>query len=270
LGLAVRKMEKRDSALRARENDGVTTAAGAVLDNPVWHALTGPQSGLGTVATRAARFDADVASFGAFFASPSAGDWREMTRLTSRVNRVVIVGGLVGDLPPGWASTWNIGTAQMVLENAADLDGSHEESGGTEEVVPLGPSDIDEMLELVDLARPGPFLRRTVEFGGYVGVRRGEELVAMVGERMRPPGYAEISAVATHPDHRGQGLGTRLVRAVSSAIVERGEQPFLHVAHENENAMRLYASLGFVTRRDIEFTVVEGPSAGDEESAQPE
>jgi ribosomal protein S18 acetylase RimI-like enzyme len=242
--------------------------APSVLDNPVWFALTGVQRDLGTVAARAARFDGTVAPFGAFLGTPTTEDWGEMTRLSGSANRVAIVGGSTGSLPPGWSATWSIGTAQMVLDGSPV--GTHDESGGTEEVVPLGAQDIEEMLELVELARPGPFLRRTVEFGGYFGIRRGGRLVAMAGERMRPAGYAEISAVATHPEWRGRGLGTRLVRTVANTIARRGERPFLHVAHENRTAMRLYTAMGFTTRRDIEFTVVEGPTELDEESAQPE
>ena len=263
--------EDRDDEL-ATDADGAATQtdAGSVLDNPVWFALTGMQRELGTVAAGAARFDTEVAPFGAFLGEPTTEDWREMTRLTGSVNRVAVVGGAVGDLPTGWSATWSIGTAQMVLHDSAVSAGTHPETGGTDRVLPLGPSDLDEMLELVELARPGPFLRRTVEFGGYFGIRRDGQLVAMAGERMRPPGYAEVSAVATHPDHRGRGLGTRLVRTVSNAIVGRGERPFLHVAHENETAIRLYAAMGFTTRRDVEFTVVEGPSDADGESAQPD
>ena len=246
------------------------TDAGSVLDNPVWFALTGMQRELGTVAAGAARFDTEVAPFGAFLGEPTTEDWLEMTRLTGSVNRVAIVGGGAGDLPLGWSATWHIGTAQMILGDSAASSGTHAESGGTDQVLPLGPSDIDEMLELVDVAQPGPFLRRTVEFGGYFGIRQEGQLVAMAGERMRPPGYAEVSAVATHPAHRGRGLGTRLIRTVSNAIVGRGERPFLHVAHENETAIRLYAAMGFTTRRDVEFTVVEGPSDADGESTQPD
>ncbi len=242
--------------------------ADSVLDNPVWHSLTGSQRDLGTTATRAARFDSDVAPFGAFPSPPAHDDWEEMARLTGSVARVAIVGE-VGPLPPGWTATWSVATAQMVLEVPTRPTGTHDEAEGADEVVPLGPTDVDEMLELVDLARPGPFLRRTVEFGGYLGIRRDGRLIAMAGERMRPPGFAEVSAVATHPDHRTRGLGSRLIRSVAAAVVERGDRPFLHVAHENETARRLYASMGFTTRRDIEFTVVE-VSPAPEESARPD
>ncbi|MER5387277.1 hypothetical protein ABT040_44880 [Streptomyces sp. NPDC002688] len=37
-----------------------------------------------------------------------------------------------------------------------------------------------EILELIDLARPGPFLARPVTLGGYVGVRWEGRLIATV------------------------------------------------------------------------------------------
>ena len=224
---------------------------------------------LGTTATRAARLDSDVAPFGAFPSPPAHDDWEEMARLTGSVPRVAIVGE-VGPLPPGWTATVERRHCPDG-PRGADADHRHpDEAEGADEVVPLGPTDVDEMLELVDLARPGPFLRRTVEFGGYLGIRRDGRLIAMAGERMRPPGFAEVSAVATHPDHRTRGLGSRLIRSVAAAVaVERGDRPFLHVAHENETARRLYASMGFAAS-DIEFTVVEVSPAPRGCSARPD
>jgi predicted GNAT family acetyltransferase len=126
---------------------------------------------------------------------------------------------------------------------------------------PLGNDDVPEMLELVAAAQPGPFLSRTVEFGGYVGVRHEGRLIAMAGERMRPDGHAEISAVATHPAHRRQGLGESLVRTVAAGILGRGEIPFLHVATDNSRAIALYERLGFTVRREVAILVVEAPTA---------
>jgi predicted GNAT family acetyltransferase len=125
--------------------------------------------------------------------------------------------------------------------------------------VPLGDNDVPEMLDLVARTRPGPFLPRTVELGRYLGIRRGGALVAMAGERLHPPGWSEISAVCTDPAHRGQGLASRLVRAVVALIRERGELPFLHAAADNTNALRLYESMGFRLRCTSTFEVVRAP-----------
>jgi predicted GNAT family acetyltransferase len=116
------------------------------------------------------------------------------------------------------------------------------------------------MLELVAQTKPGPFAPRTVDMGGYVGLREDGRLIAMAGERLRPPGWTEISAVCTAPEHRGRGLATRLVQAVAYGIRERGETPFLHVASTNTAAMKLYEAMGYVARASFDFVVLRPPS----------
>ena len=81
----------------------------------------------------------------------------------------------------------------------------------------------------------------------------------MAGERLHPPGWTEISAVCTDAAYRGEGLATRLVRAVGAGIKSRGETPFLHVVATNTNAIRLYEQLGFVVRRRATFHAVHVP-----------
>jgi predicted GNAT family acetyltransferase len=78
----------------------------------------------------------------------------------------------------------------------------------------------------------------------------------MAGERLHPEGWTEISAICTDPVARGQGLASRLTRAVAHGIRQRGETPLLHVAATNDNAVRLYRAIGFETRRDITYTAL--------------
>jgi predicted GNAT family acetyltransferase len=143
-----------------------------------------------------------------------------------------------------------------------ESDSGVESDESAERPVTLTDVDVPDMLALVAEARPGPFLARTVEFGGYVGVRHDDRLVAMAGERLRPRGFTEVSAVATHPDHRKKGLAERLVRAVVHAATARGDVPFLHAAVSNTNAVRLYESMGFTVRRTVWFRVLQVPLSG--------
>ena len=78
-------------------------------------------------------------------------------------------------------------------------------------VVKLTPADVPEMLHLAELTKPGPFGARTIALGSYIGIRSGGQLVAMAGERMKFDGFTEISAVCSHPEHRGRGLSSLLV-----------------------------------------------------------
>jgi predicted GNAT family acetyltransferase len=83
----------------------------------------------------------------------------------------------------------------------------------------------------------------------------------MAGERMHPRGWTEISAVATDPDFRRQGLAGRLVRTVVAGVRARGEQAFLHAAADNVGAIAIYRALGFADRRVITFRGVRPPRA---------
>ncbi len=83
----------------------------------------------------------------------------------------------------------------------------------------------------------------------------------MAGERLHPPGWTEISAVCTDESVRGQGLASRLVRAVAYGIRERGETPFLHTSAASTGAIRLYEALGFRLRAHPEFLSLQAPAA---------
>ena len=221
------------------------------LDNPVFAALTGEQAQFAVRYGHAVRYRPDVSPFCALPDRPSAADWSDARRLTSPGEVAVFIGPAA--VPP---ADWPVIAAREGVQLVAqDLDAFPDP-----EAVALGPADVPEMLELTERTKPGPFVRGTVELGGYLGIRRDGRLVAMAGERMRPPGFAEISAVCTDEAWRGHGFAARLTRAVAAGIAARGETPFLHAAADNANAIRLYKSLGFVHRRDVRFIVVQSPA----------
>ena len=124
------------------------------------------------------------------------------------------------------------------------------------QIAELGLQDSPEMIELTALTKPGPFGPRTHELGTYLGIRREEKLVAMAGERLKVPGYTEVSAVCTHPDHLGHGYAQKLMSEVMRGIRERGETPFLHVRADNARAVRVYEKLGFKMRKEGYFAVI--------------
>jgi ribosomal protein S18 acetylase RimI-like enzyme len=230
------------------------------LDAPIWGALVGPQAGFAEVSTggRAVRFAPDVAPFAALADRSDPSAWDDLAGLVGPRGRAVVFvvpagAGRPDPWPPrGWSVEFDFPGVQMAAES---VDPSPDA-----EAVPLGAADVPEMLDLVARTRPGPFLDRTVELGGYLGIRRHGRLVAMAGQRLRPTGHTEISAVCTDADHRGRGLGARLVRAVAAGAVQRDERPFLHASATNVHAIRLYQALGLRVRCEVSFVALTAPT----------
>jgi ribosomal protein S18 acetylase RimI-like enzyme len=227
-------------------------AAPHILDNPAWAALTGPHARFAERVGRAARYPVDVSPFTALADPADPRAWEDLATLVGP-GTLTPVTGTPAPPPEGW-ETVTSGQGVQLVDTALH-------AGPDPEAVRLGQDDVPEMLDLIARTEPGPFLPRTVELGTYLGIRRDGRLIAMAGERLRPPGWTEISAVCTDPDHRGQGLGTRLVRAVAAGIRERGDTPFLHATAANTGAIRLYESLGFTLRRRSKFLLVRTPSS---------
>jgi ribosomal protein S18 acetylase RimI-like enzyme len=228
----------------------VDAAAAHPLDNPAWSALTGPHAHIAEVRGSARRYPVDVSPFVALPDDPSPQAWADLALLAG-AGAVIPATGVRG-APAGWEV---VSQGQGVQLVDAGVDAVSDD-----EAVPLGPADATEMLDLVARTQPGPFLPRTVDLGGYLGIRRKGRLVAMAGQRLHPRGWTEISAVCTDAEYRGQGLAGRLVRAVAAGIRANGDTPFMHAAAANTNAIRLYETLGFRLRRRTSFTALRVPA----------
>ncbi|MFC8511813.1 GNAT family N-acetyltransferase [Streptomyces sp. NPDC057257] len=224
----------------------MTSVDAAVLDDPVGASLRGHHAGLARQLGRAATYLPDVATFSAVSPTADSTDWRHLARLLGS-------GGFADMFscpaipPPDWEPVFVLEGRQMIWPR--DRPGQ----AGTHGVVELGAADVPEMLDLAARTQPGPFWPRTHELGTYLGIRMGGRLVAMAGERLRPPGWTEISAVCTAPEVRGRGHAARLVGALAADILSRNERPFLHVAETNTAAIALYERLGFESRTHVTF-----------------
>jgi predicted GNAT family acetyltransferase len=117
--------------------------------------------------------------------------------------------------------------------------------------MPLSAQQVPAMLALTQLTNPGPFFNNTIAFGHYAGIFRDDELVAMAGQRLHAGPYAEISAVCTHPSYSGKGYASQLMLHQAHRIQAASGTPFLHVKLDNARAIRLYHTLGFVSRREV-------------------
>jgi ribosomal protein S18 acetylase RimI-like enzyme len=217
------------------------------LDNPVRGSLTGVHAGLALTSGRVARYQADVGPFAALPDDPGPADWADLGRLLVPGESVACPVERLSP-PAGWELEWLGDGVQLV---ATSLDARPDT-----DAVELGPGDVPDMLALTARTKPGPFLPRTIELGRYLGIRRDGELVAMAGERLRPPGWTEISAVCTDSAWRGHGFASRLTLAVAAGITARGEMPFLHAVTTNVSAVRLYRELGFTVRREVVFPLL--------------
>lgn len=154
----------------------------------------------------------------------------------------------------GWTLAASATLLQMVRENCQSSEAGH--LAIDPELVELGTADSHDMMELTTLTRPGPFSTRTHELGTYLGIRRAGKLVAMAGERLKVPGYTEVSAVCTHPEHTGKGYAGILMTEVMRRVRSRGETPFLHVREDNVRAIEVYKRLGFETRVQVHLAVL--------------
>lgn len=235
------------------------------LEQPPWSALTTTHAALALGNDLARRYPPDIA--------PMAGLREVSPACLEALATLMKPGDVVGLFNAGPVpanSDLDVVTHkpidQMVYEGS-------EVARATGQHATLAPADVPEMEKLVELTQPGPFARRTIVLGSYIGIRHGGELVAMAGERMRCDGFTEISAVCTHPDHRGRGHALFLVSILMRNVLARGETPFLHIFSDNTSAAALYRKLGFAFRRALTVTVlkrsstaggqrVPGPGAG--------
>jgi predicted GNAT family acetyltransferase len=225
-------------------------ADGHPLDRPVWNALTSRQAGLAIGNAKAVRIEP---AYG-LFAAAARRSFDCLAALGELIPAGLEVGTVEADpwpRIPGVDNQPPVAVTQMV---AGDL--THVAAKDFE-IVDLTDADGPEMLALATLTKPGPFFERTHRLGDFVGVKVDGRLAAMAGERLKLPGFTEVSAVCTHPDHRGHGYAAALMGVVASRIEARGEIPFLHVYPHNTGAIRIYEQLGYAVRREMKLTILK-------------
>jgi predicted GNAT family acetyltransferase len=233
------------------------------LDNVIWQALTTRQSEFAEACGQARRFPREVTSLTAFL-EPSPKGYASLAELVGPHGTALLSLADPYQPQPGWDVVVTFPGLQMVCENGSDKsrllatwagNGAPANEAGLE-IAELGLHDSPDMVELAALTKPGPFGTRTHELGKYAGIHAQGKLVAMAGERLKVPGYTEVSAVCTHPEHTGKGYARVLMMDIMQGIRSRGETAFLHVRQDNARAIALYERLGFRTRKIVHFTVL--------------
>jgi ribosomal protein S18 acetylase RimI-like enzyme len=221
------------------------------LDNIIWKALTTRQAEFAESFKQVRKFMPEVSPLAAF-PEPTPEGYESLTGLVDTGATI----GLFLDAPYQPQAGWSFLAGAPMPEMVYEGDGVPSSSASDPEIVELSAADVPEMMALTALTKPGPFHKRTYELGTYLGIRREKKLVAMAGERLKIPGYTEVSAVCTHPDHTGHGYARILMIEVMQRILERGETPLLHVREDNVRAIQLYERLGFRLRVLLHFAVL--------------
>ncbi len=221
------------------------------LDNPIWHALSGPHDALSQSAPLARRYLPQVASLGGL-SEDSEAAFEQLRGLGAPAIPVALFTAEPVRVPAGWQVLRSRPIQQMLCEILAP--GRPTNAAPVE----LDDRDVPAMLALVAATEPGPFNAQTIRCGRYVGVRAedGSALAAMAGERLRLADFVEISAVCTLPAYRGLGHARAIVHGLTAAAMARGQAAFLHVKTENASAIALYLALGYKHRRTMQLTVL--------------
>ena len=216
-----------------------------LLDNIIWHTLSGTQAKFAAGTAHARRYARGFSPIVGFAAAESP-DFDALAPFCAAGERLYC-DRWSGKAPPGWQIDAESTMFKMVW------DAPMPTQDAAADALPLCPEHAGQALALAELTQPGPFGPRTPELGDYFGYFEGERLVAMAGERFQAGTLREISGVCTHPDFQGRGLARRLMLKLIRRQMQRGELSFLHVMRANIHARALYQRMGF---RDHLETVV--------------
>ena len=220
------------------------------LDNPIWTALNSDVVPYVFRRGTAVFIDRKMG----FFAGLPSYEVEQLDQLYAVMDpgmRVILFTLGFLELDAKWKVRNDNALLQMVFESPSinlPLDSN---------IRALAAADVPDMLALTQLAKPGPFLENTIDFGGYFGYFVEGRLVSMAGTRLAAGPYTEVSAVCTHPDFVGRGLAKLVLPHVVNYIQQLHQIPYLQLYPDNLPAYRLYQRLGFVDRGNSRVYALE-------------
>lgn len=217
-----------------------------LLCNPVYNALLSGDQHLGFGTGQVKYFNEEVSPFAGFDENYTNG-FADLYEILPAGRKILYATADAITQPTGWLLQHEIKGLQFVYEkgNDAEVDVTN--------IVPLNEMHIGQMLHLATVTKPGPFGKRTIDFGYYYGIFEDEKLVAMTGQRLHVHNYTEISAVCTLPGFTGKRYAHRLLLHQLQLIQQQGQNAFLHVRDDNERAIELYKRIGFTISRPMHF-----------------
>ncbi|MEO5590996.1 MAG: GNAT family N-acetyltransferase [Chitinophagaceae bacterium] len=221
-----------------------------VLDNPAWEALISVHKGFAHGTENAKRYRHGILPF-AGYSKADRGSMEDLNGFTNRGEIFYIIGDYLPLLPADWVIEYELPCAQMLLNTPASIQ-LHTQDVSVS-IEQLGEDDAAEMFNLISTVQPGYYNTDTRLLGTYYGIKEGNKLVAMAGERMRLTGFSELSAICTLAEYTGRGYAQKLITKLCNLHAKTGIISFLHVALSNHRAIRLYEHMGFTQRRTIIF-----------------
>ena len=224
-----------------------------ILDKMIWNAINTGNNDIAIINEDVGCYLPDIAPFAGMKVFNDAN----LKKLYEFIpaNRSVAISSLykMDHEESKWKLLQPMDITQMVYEHSVNTFTTKNSLS----IVPLSEEYVPQMMELTALTRPGPFLKQTIRFKNYFGIFIEGRLAAMTGQRMHPRPYMEVSAVCTHPDFRGRGYAKALMLHVMKIILDNSFTPFLHVLSNNTNAIELYQTIGFRTRKQIFVDVIQ-------------
>ncbi|SDH21317.1 FR47-like protein [Pedobacter terrae] len=221
-----------------------------VLDNPIYYALTSGHRHISKGTDEVKYYVEDITAF-AGLKDNSQENLNTLYHISPAESVFVFFSKTPVEISGPWKLLTHIDMFQFIFR------GKEIPMADASEITELDLKHVNEMIDLVELTKPGPFLARTIELSNYTGIFVEEKLAAMAGHRFFPSPYREISAVCTHPDYLGKGYAFKILQEQIKRILLRLEIPFLHVRNDNEGAIKLYQKLGFEIRTDMIAYVIK-------------
>ncbi len=224
-----------------------------ILDNMIWNAITTGNNDIAIINGDVGCYLPEIAPF-AGMKNFNDANLKKLYEFIP-VNRSVAISSInkMDYDESRWKLLQSMDITQMVYQRSVDAFTTRNSSL----IVSLSEEHVPQMLELTALTKPGPFLQQTIRFNQYFGIFIEGRLAAMAGQRMHPVPYMEVSAVCTHPDFRGKGYAKTLMLHVMKIILDNSFTPFLHVLSNNFNAIELYKTIGFRTRKEFFIDVIQ-------------
>ncbi|MBD3749417.1 MAG: GNAT family N-acetyltransferase [Sphingobacteriales bacterium] len=220
------------------------------LDQPIYAALQTAHQSYALGDQNACFYRKDIANFAGLKNYDEAG-FKCLDEFSESGMLHILFSPVQLSIPSNWKKIRHIDMFQLVYESD-QIPAQKKEVA----VQDLTKANVAEMLALVELTQPGPFLSQTILLGNYTGVFEDGKLVAMAGHRFHPAPYIEVSAVCTHPDYLGKGYAYEIIREQIRRILLKNQIPFLHVRQDNVGAIKLYEKLGFTIRTEMFAEVI--------------